>query len=283
MKKIYFRNSAKFDDLKVVAYNGNESIKDEISITGVDSDADFVVDFDDDRYDHIEFTDGNNKTSKVYTGSFNIGVEYKKNGELGRYLTYLFSNDITSTGRVESFELTDETNLYYRSDKSKKICVFVPSTYDNETPHDILYFFDAQNLFSNVNKYTNNGDPYGSWQLDVVISELHRQYGKNIIVVGIDNADEYRSHELFMSPQTFGKLSELATSIPNDNFSKGYLDDLSQFIVNTLHPFVREKYCVKEDSIGIGGSSMGGIAAFYCGLREQGFYKYVLSYSPFNL
>ena len=25
---------------------------------------------------------------------------------------------------------------------------------------------------------------------------------------------------------------------------------------------------------------MGGIAAFYCGLKELGFYKYVLSYSP---
>ena len=25
---------------------------------------------------------------------------------------------------------------------------------------------------------------------------------------------------------------------------------------------------------------MGGIAAFYCGLREMGFYKYILSYSP---
>ena len=48
----------------------------------------------------------------------------------------------------------------------------------------------------------------------------------------------------------------------------------------TLHPFIKEKYCVKEDNIGVGGSSMGGIAAFYCGLREFGFYKYVLSYSP---
>ena len=25
---------------------------------------------------------------------------------------------------------------------------------------------------------------------------------------------------------------------------------------------------------------MGGIAAFYCGIKEMGFYKYVLSYSP---
>ena len=51
----------------------------------------------------------------------------------------------------------------------------------------------------------------------------------------------------------------------NDNFSVGYLDNLSDFMMNTLHSFVKEHYKVKEDNIGIGGSSMGGIAAFYCG------------------
>ena len=51
-------------------------------------------------------------------------------------------------------------------------------------------------------------------------------------------------------------------------------------MIKTLHPFIKEKYCVCEDNIGIGGSSMGGIAAFYCGMREEGFYKYILSYSP---
>ena len=117
-------------------------------------------------------------------------------------------------------------------------------------------------------------------KLDVVLSEIHRQYRKNIIVVGIDNADVYRSNELFMSPDDFGKLSPIATAIPEDNFSKGFLDGLSSFMVGTLHTFIREKYCINEDNIGIGGSSMGGIAAFYCALREIGFYNYVLSYSP---
>jgi predicted alpha/beta superfamily hydrolase len=215
-----------------------------------------------------------------YPGNLEIGVEYKKNHKMGSNMAYLFASGIDATGHVENHILKDEKNLAHRDDKSKKISVFLPESYDGVTPHDILYFFDAQNLFSNAGHYTDNGDPYGSWQLDIVVSTLYRQYGKNIIVVGIDNADMYRSQELFMNPSDFGKLSPLATAIPEDDFSRGYLDGLSNFMINTLHPFIMENYCVKEDNIGLGGSSMGGIATLYCGLRELGFYKYLLSYSP---
>lgn len=184
------------------------------------------------------------------------------------------------TGRVDNYLLCDENNLSHREDLSKKISVFLPKSYDGVTPHGILYFFDAQNLFGDAGHYTDNGDPYGSWQLDRVICNLHEKRGENIIVVGIDNADMYRSQELFMNPADFGALAPLATAIPEDDFSCGYLDGLASFMIETLHPFIKEKYCVKEGNIGLGGSSMGGIAAFYCGMRELGFYKYILSYSP---
>ena len=209
-----------------------------------------------------------------------ISVEKRFNDKMDRELEYLCAGDIVKTGRVENHIIRDEKNLYYRDDLSKKISVFLPESYDGVTPHDILYFFDAQNLFCMAGDYTESGDPYGSWQLDLVVSEAHRQLGKNIIVVGIDNADMYRSHELFMNPDKFGKLSPLATAIPEDDFSKGYLESLSTFMVTTLHGFIKENYCVTEGNIGIGGASMGGIASFFCGLYEMGFYKYVLSYSP---
>ena len=45
-------------------------------------------------------------------------------------------------------------------------------------------------------------------------------------------------NELFMDPGSFGELSPLATAIPEDDFSKGYLDNLSDFIIKTLHPFI---------------------------------------------
>ncbi len=278
--KIYFRNSKNWSDPYAVLFNTDESVNTKIKLDLTD-DGDFELEFDNARYDHLCFIgDEGEKTGKVYPGKLSIGVEYKQNDKMGRDLTYLYSKESNRSGKVESFELSDVINLAHRKDKSKKISVFLPESYDGKTPHDIMYFFDAQNLFCGAGDYTENGDPYGSWQLDIVINEFCRQYAKNMIVVGIENADEYRSNELFMDPELFGELSPLATTIPEDNFSKGYLDGLSTFMTHTLHSFIKENYCVDESNIGIGGSSMGGIAAFYCGLREMGFYKYVLSYSP---
>ena len=275
MSKIYFRNSKNWEEVYAIVGENK------ILLTERDTDGDYFIEFDNLNYESIRFENGlGEKTGAVYPGVLSIGVEYKTNEGMGRELTYLFAKGIEKTGRVENYVLRDEENLAYRKDLSKKISVFIPESYDGVTPHKILYFFDAQNLFCKAGDYTQNGDPYGSWQLDVVLSEVHRQFGENIIVVAIDNADEYRSHELFMNPDEFGALAPLATAIPDDNFSRGYLEGLSSFMVGTLHSFIKENYCVKEGNIGIGGSSMGGIAAFYCGLREMEFYKYVLSYSP---
>lgn len=275
MSKIYFRNSCNWENVYAVI-NG-ESIK----VSECDSEGDFFIEFDNEKCESLYFENGfGEKTSKIFPGCLSLGVEFKKNEGMDKDLTYLFVKGIQKTGRVDNYVLDDEKNLSHRRDKSKKVSVFVPQSYDGLTPHDILYFFDAQNLFCMAGDYTENGDPYGSWQVDVVLSEIYRQYGENIIVVGIDNADEYRSQELFMNPDEFGVLAPLATAIPEDDFSRGYLEGLSDFMVGTLHPFIKEKYCVSEENIGIGGSSMGGIAAFYCGLREIGFYKYILSYSP---
>lgn len=279
MKKIYFQNSKKWKSINADIYAADGKLCKSVSLGEAGDSLELSLDLDQSD-DHIIFYNGDERTSKVYPGALSIGVDYRYNEKMGRDLTYLCSSASIKSGRVDNYTIIDEKNLSYREDKSKKISVFVPESYDGITPHDILYFFDGQNLFGNAGEYTENGDPYGSWQLDIVLRELHRQYGKNIIVVGIDNADMYRSNELFMDPKWFGKLSPLAFAIPEDDFSFGYLRRLSSFMVSTLHNFIKQKYCVNTNNVGIGGSSMGGIASFFCSIFELGFYKYVLSYSP---
>ena len=275
MSIIYFRNSQNWKEV----YASISEAK--TNLTNVDDNGDYIFDFDNLKCDCLCFENElGEKTGIVYPGALSLAIDYKTNEKMGKSLTYLFAPNVNITGRVDNFLIRDEKNLAHREDMSKKISVFVPSTYDGVTPHDILYFFDAQNLYGSAGHYTDNGDPYGSWQLDVVLTELHRQYGQNIIVVGIDNADKYRDRELFMNPSDFGDLAPLATALPDEDYSRGHLENLDDFMKNTLHPFIKEKYCVKEDNIGIGGASMGGIASFYCGLRDFGFYKYVISYSP---
>ncbi len=189
-------------------------------------------------------------------------------------------NDKRPTGHIDTYILKDTKNLSHREDKSKKINVFVPLSYDSTLPHSVLYFFDSQNLFCGAGHYTENADPYGGWKLDVVLRELQERCGKNIIVVGMDNADKYRDLELFPDPSKFGELAPLATALPDEDYSRGVLENLHAFILDTLHPFIKEHYRIDDSNIGIGGASMGGIASFWCGLDKLGFYSYVLSYSP---
>lgn len=184
------------------------------------------------------------------------------------------------TGYIDTFVIKDEKNLRYRKDNCKKIHVFVPTSYNKEVPHEVLYFFDAQNLFAGAGEYTDKNDPYGGWKLDEALADVHNKYGRNVLVVGMENADEYRELELFMEPTKFGELSSFAKMDLEEVFIKGYLDELSSFIMETLHPYIQEKYVIDESNIGIGGSSMGGIASFYVAMKELGFFKYNISYSP---
>ena len=286
MNNVYFRNSRHWLNVYATLLSKDEKEKVTIKLLrkNRDEDKDYVVEFDNSKYNHLYFHNSlseKKKTSKIFVGNSTIGCQFKYNRSQKRGLTYLYSKEDKITGRVDTYTFNDEVNLAYREDQEKKVNVFIPSSYNENIKHDILYFFDAQNLFSRAGEYTNNADPYGGWQLDIALNSIYHQYGKNIIVVAIDNADKYRSEELFMDHTVFGKLSSLATGdIPEEIFRKGHLDELSTFMINTVHPLIKEKYSVKEDNIGIGGSSMGGIAAFYCSLKELGFYKYCLSYSP---
>ena len=154
MKKIYFRNSMGWKTVFAVLFDKNEKNKQQIRLDERCENGDYVLDFDNEKFDHLYFEgDLGKKTSKIYPGAISIGVEYKYNENMNRSLTYLFSEEIAETGRVDNYVLEDETNLSYRDDKSKKISVFVPATYDGNTPHDILYFFDAQNLFCGAGNY----------------------------------------------------------------------------------------------------------------------------------
>lgn len=287
MANIFFRNSANWTQVYAVFFAPDGTKSELVRLENLDADEDYCVEFDPEKYESLMFAgtcekepDKEKETSKIFPGKLSLGVEYKWNESQNKYLTYLFKKEETEKGRVDTFVLADEQNLSYRQDKSKKIHVFVPSYYKEEEPSEILYFFDAQNLFAKALQYTDKNDPYGGWQLDVILDAIYRQYGRNILVVGMENADAYRELELFMNPKEFGQLAPLATDIPDEVFVEGHLDELSAFMMQTVHPFIKKKYNVDETHMGIGGSSMGGIAAFYCAMKDLGFFDYVLSYSP---
>jgi|GEM_PF-3143120 len=187
-------------------------------------------------------------------------------------------------GKVDYYTLSDEKNLYYRTDKRKEISVYTPSGYDNNKKYGVLVVFDAQNVFAAATGAKITSSYHGAWAMDVAMTALKKNRKiDGVIIVGIDNGDSYRNSELTMS-QDFGTLDPRLTEGEADvqGFYNGHLDDLGNFILDTVLPFVKENYSVDGDplSTGICGSSSGGLGAYYLGLRDLGVYGYIGAFSP---
>ena len=182
-------------------------------------------------------------------------------------------------GTVTTHEFTGLGN--WTKDGKKKVYIYTPAGYDStdtDKRYRVLYMFDGQNLFDGLSLDNGSAVRWG------VNTTLARAYA-NCIVVGIDNGDEYRDRQLTMDEATFGTLSELTRAGGVDetaNYQHGTLDILGDFIRDTLIPYINRHYQVftgREDTY-IAGSSSGGLAAFYLGLRDHDLYGAVGAFSP---
>ena len=215
-----------------------------------------------------------NEKSEIIRLSNNIeGFRVYFNDKINRLDVALFKEN-NSYRQVETFILKDEKNLFYRNDKSKKIDILLPLNYEENKKYSLILMFDSQNIFdlNKVNEYTDKNDPYGGWQVE---SSIPNDY----IVVGIDNADEYRSEELTPSKNEV-KFKLILNLLREKELFRGKLEHLRDFINETLFPFVLNKYNIDLDNIGICGSSCGGLASYYVGLKDYDKYSYIFTFTP---
>ncbi len=232
----------------------------------------YSVTVDSSLYDRIIFNDGNNKQTADLVVSAAANGYYGKDGS--------FTMETEDYGRVEYFTLTDGKNLSYLPGGKKKISVYTPRGYSSAKKYGVLYMFDSQNLYAGAAGAEQSHDSYGSWAVDVAVNNLVKNGKDGFIIVAIDNTDGHRDSELTMS-QSFGTLTNLAD---NNDFKNGKLDELGDFMKNTLIPWVNSNYSVYPDRsmTGIAGSSSGGLAAYYLGLRDNDVYGYIGAFSPAN-
>lgn len=232
----------------------------------------YSVEVDFSQYDRIIFNNGAGaQTKDLIVGSAASGY-YGKDG--------VFTMNTENYGKVEYFTLKDAKNLQYIANCNKKISVYTPSGYNANKKYGVLYMFDSQNLYAAATGAQPSSDSYGSWAVDVAVTSLVKNGRDGVIIVAIDNTDGHRDSELTMS-QSFGTLTNLAD---NSDFYNGKLDELGNFLKDTVIPFVQSRYSVdtSRDKTGIAGSSSGGLAAYYLGLRDNDIYGYIGAFSPAN-
>lgn len=174
---------------------------------------------------------------------------YKKIAELQREKQrQALAMSLESSASPNVRILVDTLEIDYLDEK-RTLAIYLPKNYQNDTlSYSVVYFFDGQSLFDQKTL------PGNEWQLDEVLDSLGQISGEQSIVIGLynteDRFDEYRP--LPESDRWF-----------EDKSYHG--DQLADWIVGDLKPWVDANYRTKRESEAtvIGGSSLGGLMAYY--------------------
>ncbi len=144
----------------------------------------------------------------------------------------------------------------------RRISALLPyDYYQNSKPYPVLYLQDGQNLF-------NPEAPYGDWAIDKSMGKLAGEGFKDIIIIAVDHGEQKRI------------LEYLPYHHPRFGEGKGKL--YIQFMKEKLIPYVNSHYrtLTGYESVGIGGSSMGGLISLYAGLKEPEVFGKMMIFSP---
>jgi predicted alpha/beta superfamily hydrolase len=161
----------------------------------------------------------------------------------------------TVTGELEIAPLTSKI---YGNERNLRI--WLPPGYHDaqnaQTTYSVLYMFDGTWLFDRCTAPGTQGE----WKIDETLTDLIAKHEvEPIIVVGIDS-NQHRDSELapFGNPLFFGQPKAfLGARVP-------------EFLTDEVLPYIAAHYRVKKgrEHTGVGGSSLGGVAALTALLKR---------------
>ena len=148
--------------------------------------------------------------------------------------------------------------------RERTLRLYLPPSYEASPTrrYPVLYMHDAQNLFDDATSFA------GEWGVDETLDEFARTRGFEAIVVGIDNGEAERIHEL--SPWT------------NPKYGPAQGEQYMAFVVDTVKPFIDAHYRTRPDraDTAIIGSSLGALVSHYALLRYPQVFGKAALFSP---
>jgi len=154
----------------------------------------------------------------------------------------------------------------------RDVLVHLPPGYrrSRSRRYPVLYLQDGQNLFDPATAF---GGVH--WRAHETAQRLvHHRLIEPVILVAVANTGEHRIHEY---APTRGQLEA-----GKRKRSRGLLVHYGRFLINELKPFIDARYRTLTDaeSTGIGGSSLGGLAAMVLGLWFPDVFRRLAVMSP---
>ena len=198
----------------------------------------------------------------------------KKIKEYQGFKLYTNKPNTISKGALYTKEIKIEANI---PDNTRLIRVYLPSNYDFDNPNKrfpVMYMMDGKNLFDHYTSFV------GEWHVDETVEKYVKQNGKGLIVVGIDSAEsgEDRTNEMLIESDYY-EMELLKEEVSELN-PKGSI--LAEYIFDKLKPMIDETFYTKPDreNTAVGGSSMGGLFAFYMGAKYRSQVSFSLCFTP---
>jgi predicted alpha/beta superfamily hydrolase len=146
--------------------------------------------------------------------------------------------------------------------ETRRVDVWLPAGYDAARRYAVIYMHDGQRLFDST--VTTKGE---EWGMDETLTRLMMQ-GKirNTMVVGIWSNAEARHAEYFpWKPVAVLPDAERESITKLDFNGNPRSDKYLMFLVRELKPYVDARFATlpERENTFVGGSSMGGLIAFY--------------------
>lgn len=155
-------------------------------------------------------------------------------------------------------------------DHPRTVSVYLPPGY-SEAPdrsYPVMYMHDGQNLW-------NPADAFGGmvWSADETAQGLIVSGAISpLMIVGIYNGGEHRVNEYTPVPADRGRMRGHG----------GKADAYGRMIIEELKPFIDREYRTRTERefTGLGGSSLGGLASLYLGLKRPDVFSRLAVMSP---
>ncbi len=152
-------------------------------------------------------------------------------------------------------------------DRERDLVVYLPAGYatDHHRRYPVLYMHDGQNLFDPDTAFVRGQH----WRLgemaDMLIAEGRVE---PLIIVGVHHTGHGRLHEY--------------TPTKDSRLGGGLAKAYGRLLLDDLKPFIDARYRTRPDRehTGLGGSSLGGLATMYLGLRHADVFGRLAVMSP---
>ena len=201
------------------------------------------------------------------------GKKYRK--RIGDFVKHISGKNSTMK-YGEYYE--KEILLPFGHERKRMLRVWLPPQYKTlkNKRFPVIYMADGQNLVD------NELAAYGDWHLDKVIHDLEKKGFLAPVLVGLDCPKDPLERVLELNPPYEVDKKDFGVPAPEEVHPYGdrYINYFANVVKKEIDRTFRTNPSVKYT--GIGGSSMGGIMAFYAFLKKPKVFGFSLAFSiPF--